>query len=84
MTAGAPAIRPAVRADQDKIRALIFAILNEYDLEPDPKTTDRDLDDIEGFYADGVFDVLVDADGDIIGTVGLKPEGEGVAELRKM
>lgn len=84
MTAGAPTIRPAVRADQDKIRALIFAILNEYDLEPDPKTTDRDLDDIEGFYADGVFDVLVDADGDIIGTVGLKPEGGGVAELRKM
>ncbi len=80
----APVIRAAVKADQDAIRALIFSILNEYDLEPDPKTIDRDLDDIEEFYKDGVFDVLVSGDGAVIGTVGLKPKGGGVCELRKM
>ncbi len=80
----APIIRTATKADQDEIRALIFTILNEYALEPSPKTIDGDLDDIEGFYHDGVFDVLVSADGDIMGTVGLKPTGDGVCELRKM
>ncbi len=66
-------------------------MLDEYGLEPAPKTTDKDLDDIEAFYADGAFDVLETADGDIIGTVGLWPlhgaggDGSGGAvELRKM
>ena len=80
----APIIRAATAADQDEIRALIFSILNEYDLEPDPKVIDRDLDDIEGFYKDGIFDVLVSDDGGIIGTVALKPGRDGACELRKM
>jgi putative acetyltransferase len=80
----APVIRPATNADCAQVRALIFAVLNEYDLEPAPKTTDRDLDDLEGFYADGAFDVLETADGEIIGTVGLASMGNGVVELRKM
>jgi len=79
-----PVIRAATKADQDDIRALIFAVLNEYALEPDPKTIDQDLFDIEGYYHDGVFDVLVSDDGDIMGTVGLKPIRSGVCELRKM
>lgn len=78
-----PTFRAATNEDQDEVRSLIFAILHEYDLEPAPKTTDKDLDDIEGFYAGGIFDVLVLGD-DIIGTVGLKPEHDGVFELRKM
>lgn len=81
-------IRPATNADCVKVRALIFAVLDEYGLEPAPKTTDKDLDDLEGFYAGGMFDVIETPDGDIIGTVGLWPiagEGrEGAAELRKM
>ncbi len=80
----APFIRAATKADQDDIRALIFAILNEYDLEPDPRSIDQDLFDIEGYYRDGVFDVLVSGDGDIMGTMGLKPTRDGVCELRKM
>jgi len=79
-----PIIRAATPADQDEIRALIFSILNEYDLDPDPKSIDRDLDDIEAFYQDGFFDVLVADDGVILGTVALKPNGDGIAELRKM
>jgi putative acetyltransferase len=80
----APVLRPATNADTAKVRALIFATLDEYGLEPAPKTTDRDLDDLEAFYAEGAFDVLVGADGEIIGTVGLKPMGGGAVELRKM
>lgn len=78
------AIRPASNADSAKVRALIFTVLEEYDLEPAPKTTDRDLDDLEGFYEGGSFDVIETPDGDIVGTVGLWPMGEGVVELRKM
>lgn len=80
----APVLRPATNADATKVRALIFTVLDEYGLEPAPKTTDRDLDDIETFYAQGSFDVLVAPDGDIIGTVGIAPLGDGVCELRKM
>lgn len=79
-----PIIRPATNADCSKVRALIFAVLDEYGLEPAPKTTDRDLDDLETFYAGGAFDVLTDEGGDIIGTVGLWPMGDGAVELRKM
>ena len=79
-----PQIRAATPEDQNDIRALIFSVLDEYSLEPAPKTTDKDLDDITGFYADGMFDVLVRDDGEIIGTVALKPIGEGACELRKM
>lgn len=79
-----PVIRAATNADTEKVRALIFAVLDEYGLDPAPKTTDKDLDDLEGFYAGGSFDVLEMAEGDIIGTVGLYPMGEGVVELRKM
>lgn len=77
-------IRGATTDDQDDIRALIFAVLDEYELDPAPKTTDKDLFDIAGFYAGGIFDVLVNADDEIIGTVGLKPTDAGVVELRKM
>jgi len=80
----APIIRAAELGEQNEIRALIFAILSEYDLEPAPKTTDQDLEDIAGFYKDGIFDVLAGDDGEIIGTVALKPVGGGAVELRKM
>ncbi len=84
----ASVIRPATNADCVKVRALIFAVLDEYGLEPAPKTTDKDLDDLEGFYAGGIFDVIETPEGDIVGTVGLMPlrdEGETDAvELRKM
>ena len=78
-----PFFRPATAEDQEKISSLIFSILHEYELEPAPKSTDSDLFDIENFYAGGMFDLLVCDDGEIIGSVGLKPVGNDV-ELRKM
>ncbi|WDI31377.1 GNAT family N-acetyltransferase [Hyphococcus flavus] len=80
----AAVIRPATNADGAAVRALIFAVLNEYDLEPAPKTTDKDLDDLEAFYAQGAFDVLETPDGEIIGTVGLARMNGATCELRKM
>jgi len=80
----APRFRAAAASDQPAVKALIFAILDEYELDPSPATIDRDLDDLEGFYEGGVFDVLENGDGDIIGTVGLLPLDHGACELRKM
>ncbi len=79
-----PQIRAATNADQDAVRALIFSILSEYEIEPAPKTSDRDLYDLEGYYGEEMFAVLQTADGDIVGTVGIGPLGPAVCELRKM
>ncbi len=79
-----PQIRAAKNDDQDAVRALVFSVLDEYEIEPAPKTTDRDLYDIEGFYGDGMFAVLETDDGDIIGTVGITPLSGAACELRKM
>jgi predicted N-acetyltransferase YhbS len=79
-------IRPATNADEAAITALVFEVLREYGLEPDPGATDADLKDIEGSYAErgGCFDVLLDGEGRIVGSVGLYPLVDGRCELRKM
>lgn len=79
-----PVIRPATKEDQDAIRALVFSVLDEYDIDPAPKTTDRDLSDIEGFYHNGMFAVMETPAGDIVGTVGIAPLSTNSCELRKM
>lgn len=80
-----PALRRATNADGPAIRELVFGVLREYGLAPDPADTDADLADIEASYhaRGGRFDVL-EADGRIVGTVGLYPHEPGVVELRKM
>jgi putative acetyltransferase len=52
----------------------------------DPDGTDADLNDIENSYlrSGGCFDVLADANGAIIGSVGLYPIDSVTCELRKM
>lgn len=79
-------LRPATNADCSEIRELVFGILDEYGLEPDTAGTDRDLLDIESSYFDrgGIFEVLVDDDGRIVGTAGLYPVDSKTIELRKM
>lgn len=61
---------------------LVFGVLREYGLQPDPETTDADLRDIVGFYAR--FDVLVDECDKVVGTVGIRRVDETECELRKM
>ncbi|HEY2866260.1 MAG TPA: GNAT family N-acetyltransferase [Pyrinomonadaceae bacterium] len=79
-------IRMATNDDCLAVQGLVYCVLAEYDLAPDPEGTDRDLTDIEANYTDrgGLFEVLVDGDGDILGTIGLYPLDADTIELRKM
>lgn len=79
-------IRNATNADVDEVRTLVFSVLAEYGLEPDPETTDADLQDIEANYtkAGGMFEVIEDGAGRLVGTVGLFRVDEKTCELRKM
>lgn len=78
-----PTFRTATRADSAAVQALVFEVLREYQLTPDPAGTDADLTDLGHFYQSGWFAVLEWED-HIVGSVGLLPEGDGVWELRKM
>jgi putative acetyltransferase len=79
-------LRPATDADGPAVRDLVFGVLEEYGLEPDPEGTDSDLRSLEGTYAGhgGLFDVLEDREGAVVGCVGLYPIDATVCELRKM
>jgi putative acetyltransferase len=60
--------------------------LLEYGLPHEPDGHDTDLKDIEGNYIQrgGVFEVVEDHHGNLLGTVGLFPLTEETCELRKM
>lgn len=79
-------IRSATNADAEAIRTLVFGVLGEYGLLAEHEGVDADLSDIEANYIarGGLFDLVLDDAGQLIGTVGLYPRGDGVAELRKM
>ncbi|MBI2963220.1 MAG: GNAT family N-acetyltransferase [Deltaproteobacteria bacterium] len=79
-------LRPAVNADARAVRALVFAVLEEYGLAADPGGTDADLDDIEATYRarGGSFHVLEEPGGRIVGCVGLFAVDAETCELRKM
>ena len=79
-------MRLANNKDCDNIADLVYGILREYDLKPDPASTDADIKDIESFYFEqgGTFFVLEGEDGSIIGAYGLCPIDEQTCELRKM
>jgi putative acetyltransferase len=80
-------LRHATNADIPEIKDLIFSILRDYGLSPDPGSTDNDLSDIEKYYLNngGVFDVLIEIETQqIVGTVGLWHIDVENVELRKM
>jgi len=72
---GWPRLRRATNADCEQVRNLVFTVLGEYHLKPDPACTDADLRDIEQsyFHRGGVFYSLEEKDGSIIGSYGLYP-----------
>ena len=80
-------VRRARRSDEAAIRELVFAILEfEYALRPDPAKTDLDLFDLEAHYfaRGGMFDVVADPSGRIVGCCGSYATREDAVELRKM
>ncbi|MEO6588509.1 MAG: GNAT family N-acetyltransferase [Pyrinomonadaceae bacterium] len=79
-------IRSATNADCENIQKLVFGVLNEFGLKSEINGTDADLTDIEKeyFQRGGIFEVLEDADGNLLGTVGLFPLDKETVELRKM
>lgn len=79
-------VRPATNADRERVKALVFGVLVEFDLRPDPEGTDADLGDIEAGYfrRGGLFELLEDEQGNLLGTVGLYPLDSQTCELRKM
>ncbi len=78
--------RSATNADTADIRRVASTVLLEYGLEIDCGGVDTDLDDVEAAYIEtgGVFEVIETDEGRIVGTGGMVPKGDGVAELRKM
>lgn len=81
-----PRLRLAANADCGQVTDLVYTVLGEYHLTPDPACTDADLRDIEQSYfkRGGVFYVLEEKDGSIIGSYGLHPMDPNTCELRKM
>jgi len=81
-----PRLRPATNADCKRVADLVYTVLGEYGLKPDPQCTDADLKNIEQSYLNrgGVFYVLEEKDRSIIGSYGLYPMEAGACELRKM
>ena len=81
-----PRLRPANNKDCEKVTELVYSVLKEYNLKPDPAGTDADIKDIEHCYLErgGTFYVLEEKDGSIIGAYGLYPLDRQTCELRKM
>lgn len=79
-------IRSATNADCERVQKLVFGVLREYGLEPDLQGTDHDIADLEAHYINrgGVFEIIEDASGELLGTVGLYPIDKETVELRKM
>ena len=79
-------IRAAGNHDRERVRELVFGVLAEYGLTPDPETTDADLQDIEANYLQrgGLFEVIEDGHGNLLGSFGLYPIDKTTCELRKM
>lgn len=79
-------IRSADNRDCVKVQNLVFGILDEYGLTVETGGTDADIADIEANYLNrgGAFEVIEDASGNLLGTIGLYPLDAETIELRKM
>ncbi len=79
-------IRNANNGDGERVRELVFAALYEFGMTPDPGGSDSDIMDIEANYTSrgGIFEVIEDRAGRLLGTAALYPMDEETIELRKM
>ena len=79
-------IREATAADGDAIRSIVKDTLAEFDFPVESSGIDADLADVPQGYQSrgGVFRVVVDDAGKVVGCGGLYPLEQKVVELRKM
>lgn len=79
-------LRRATTADSSAVRELVFRVLQEYGLKPDPDGADADLLDLDAHYSGvgGWFGVLVDAGQQVAGSVGVHRVEGTTFEIRKM
>jgi len=78
-------IRAATGDDARAVRALIFEVLQEYGLPPDPSGTDADIEGIETLYhARGGHFWVLEGDSGIVGSCALYRADAHLVELRKM
>ena len=78
-------IRQATNADAEAVRALVYGVLAEYCLSPDPQATDQDLEDIEGNYINNRGDfIVVEENGVLNACMGVFRIDPHTCELRKM
>ena len=75
-----------MQGDEESIRRIVATVLREHGLELDPHGVDADLDDIIAHYHDsgGLFRVVTDEQGAIVGCGGIVPIDANDAEVRKM
>lgn len=83
MTARSRDFRPTDRA---AVQEIVFGVMREFGLTPDPEDTDADLSNVVDVYqaSGGTFKVLETDDGRIVGCAGLCPLSDTEVELRKM
>jgi putative acetyltransferase len=79
-------IRSGNNTDREIVMKLVSDVLSEYGLNIDPNTTDADLNDIEANYLNrgGLFEIIEDREGRLLGSVGIYPLDSETCELRKM
>lgn len=79
-------IRTATNNDGERVQRLVFNVLREHGLAPEIDGTDADLANLEANYfkRGGTFEIVEDADGNLLGTIGLYPLDAETIELRKM
>jgi putative acetyltransferase len=79
-------IRPATNQDSERVIKLVSEVLAEHGLKFNPEGTDADLSDLEASYMrwGGIFELLEDHQGNLLGTAGLFPLDAETCELRKM
>ena len=86
MQANLPAglvLRRATDADSESVKALVWQVLREYGMEPDPAHADRGLDHIDKSFEGGGLWLVHDGDV-LVGTVGLVAVSDTICELTKM
>ena len=75
--------RAGTNEDSQEITSLVYGVLCEYGLIPEPNGIDQDLAAVEDSYKNGYFGVIEDAKG-IVATYGLLPLSDTAVEIRKM